>query len=323
MTIDLYHCSMFEKKYGILVATRNRVEELHNLILSITHLEHKPAHLVISYSGEDPCKSISSFQELLNIELVKNTVAGQVLQKKKGLLRFGNTVDWIMFCDDDITLEQDSISKMFDLISKHDNHDKIGGAGFSLGQTIEQNHHPLEKLGRSIFQLNEYPSGVVKSNGYNTNYIRENSVIYTTWLNGASIWRREIAKGYEVQLDEVPHALSEDLIFSYAVSRKHLLIYNPFAVIHLQKQHKEIFEESQLRYEHLYHNLYFVLLNKELSKFGYLWSSFGRMIKLVCIDQKNNLSKYTDVYNFFDVFKLVFTNKSAAYVLEKRIKKSR
>jgi hypothetical protein len=311
---------MVRDKYGILVATRNRVEQLSVLLLSITQLEHQPERVVISYSGMNPYDRIKEFKEKLNIELIENIKPGQVSQKKKGLSRFGNEVDWIMFCDDDITLTRDCVSNMLDNISKHQDSHEIGGAGFSLGDYRKKEHGCLEKLGRFVFNLKTHPPGVVRSNGYNTSYIQEQKIIYTSWLNSASIWRAEIAKGYAVQLDDVTHALSEDLIFSYAVSRNHSLIYNPHAVIHMQSTDEKTLSEGQLRYERTYHNLYFVLLNKELSKFGYLWSSLGRMIKSINKDKKESYGNKSGLRNLLDVFNLVFTNKTAEFVLEHRIK---
>ena len=311
---------MVRDKYGILIATRNRVEQLSVLLFSITQLKHQPERVVISYSGINPYERIIEFKEKLNIDLVENIKPGQVLQKKKGLSYFGNEVDWIMFCDDDITLSQDCVSNMLDDISKHQNCKEIKGAGFSLGEYRKKENGRLEKFGRFVFNLKTHPPGVVRSNGYNTSYIQERKIIYTSWLNSASIWRVEIAKGYAVQLDDVAHALSEDLIFSYEVSRNYSLIYNPRAIIHMQKTDEKILNEDQLRYEQVYHNLYFVLLNKELSKFGYLWSSLGRLIKFISNDKKNGSVNESSLRIFLDVLNLVFTNKTAEFVLEHRIK---
>lgn len=311
---------MFNSRYGILIATRNRVEQLNELLLSITNLILKPERVVISYSGENPYERIKGHEESLNIELIENIKPGQVSQKKMGLLCFGNEVDWIMFCDDDITLAPNCVTNMFDVISKHENSSKIGGAGFSVGQDVKKVHSLLEKIGRAIFCLSTHPPGIVRFNGYNTSYIQERSVIYTSWLNSASIWRREIAKNYDVPLENVAHALTEDLIFSHSVSHRWRLIYNPNAVINLQKKSEETMNESQLRYEQLYHNLYFVLLNSKLSKIGYFWRSLGRLIKIARLDTKKSFSVKSDLRNLFDVLKLILTNKSAKYVYENRIR---
>ncbi len=311
---------MFNSRYGILIATRNRAEQLNELLHSITNLRLKPESVIISYSGENPYERIKGHRDSLNMKLIENMKPGQVAQKKMGLLCFGNEVDWIMFCDDDITLEPNCITNMFDVISKHENFSKIGGAGFSVGQNVKKVHSLVEKIGRAIFCLSTNPPGIVRFNGYNTSYIQERSVIYTSWLNSASIWRRDIAKSYDVPMENVAHALTEDLIFSHSVSKKWRLIYNPNAIINLQKKSEETFNNNQLRYEQLYHNLYFVLLNSEISKIGYFWSSLGRFIKSASLDTKNSSSVKSDLLDLIDVLKLLLTNKSAKYVFENRIR---
>jgi hypothetical protein len=225
-----------------------------------------------------------------------------------------------MFCDDDIVLDPNCISIMFTVIFQQNNFVEIGGAGFSLGQKEKNKHSIFEKFVRYIFNMNVLPPGIVRSNGYNTNYIYEKSITHTAWLNSASIWRREIAKAYDVQLEGVAHALGEDLIFSYGVSRNYSLIYNPYSCIHLQESFESKISESQLRFERLYHGLYFVLLYKDLSKLGYLWICFGKMMKLLITGIKKNINLKSEIVNFIDVFIIVTTNKSAQYVLDYRIK---
>ena len=311
---------MKETKYGILIATRNRILNLHKLVDSITKLVDKPELIVISYSGENPYEKIKKFEKSLRIVCIENIKPGQVLQKKVGLKHFGKDVDWIMFCDDDIVLDPNCITIMFNDISQQRNFNAIGGAGFSLGQQKTIKQSIFEKYVRYIFNMNILPPGIVRSNGYNTNYIYESSIIQTTWLNSASIWRREIAKAYDVQLEDVTHALGEDLIFSYGASRNHTLIYNPYSYIHLQDNSESKISDSQLRFEQLYHGLYFVLLFNDLSKLGYLWVCFGRIVKLLTSGIKKDIGFRSEISNFIDVFKIITTNKSAQYVLDYRIK---
>jgi uncharacterized protein (DUF486 family) len=310
---------MNNNSYGILITTRNRVDQLYEVIKSISELEHKPNLVVISYSGENPRKEIEVFQELLKIQWVENNKPGQVLQKKNGLKMFGNEVEWIMFCDDDLILTPFSVSYIFEAINNHDLSFDIAGAGFALESKSKKRITGIENLIRSVFGVGGKPPGSVKFNGYNTNYIQENSVLQTMWLNGASIWRREIAKGYDVRLEDVSHALGEDLIFSYGVSRKHVLIYVPNSVIYFQSGYATKLNTIQERYERLYHNLYFVLLYAELSRYGYLWRTFGTIITSITLSYRGRILM-ADLYNFVDLIWLIGSRKSADYVLEKRIK---
>ena len=209
---------------------------------------------------------------------------------------------------------------MFKVIFQQNNFAEIGGAGFSLGQKATNKHNIIEKCIRYIFNMNLIPAGIVRSNGYSTNYIYENSIIQTDWLNSASIWRREIAMAYDVQLEDVSHALGEDLIFSYGVSRNYKLIYNPYSLVQFQENFEKKINKSQMRFEQLYHGLYFVLLYKDLSKWGYLWICFGKILKLLVTGSKKDINLRSEIVNFIDVLILITTNKSAQYVLNYRIR---
>lgn len=313
---------MMETSYGILITTRNRISNLHKLIDSITKLVEKPKLVVISYFGENPRDKIKEFDHLLKIICIESSRPGQVLQKKVGLKHFKKNIDWIVFCDDDFVLDPNCISVMFKVIFQQINFASIGGAGFSLGRQKIKRQSISEKIVRYIFSMNILPPGVVRANGYNTDYIYESSIIQTDWLNGASIWRREIAKAYDVQLEDITHALGEDLIFSYEVSRKHVLIYNPYSFIYLQDNPKSQISDLQLRFEQIYHGLYFVLLFKDLSKLGYLWAYFGKLIYVLISHSKKDINYRSEIVNFIDVFKIIVTNKSAQYVLDFRIRNS-
>jgi GT2 family glycosyltransferase len=311
---------MKETNYGILITTRNRISNLCKLVDSITKLIEKPELIVISYSGENPYEKIKKFENLLRIVYVESSKPGQVLQKKVGLKYFEQNVDWIMFCDDDFVLEPNCISIMFEVIFQQKNFTAIGGAGFSLGNQTRNRQSIFEKYVRYIFNMNILPPGIVRSNGYNTDYIYESSITQTTWLNGASIWRREIAKSYDVQLEDVTHALGEDLIFSYRVSRNNILIFNPYSFIYIQDNPESQISDSQLRFEQLYHGLYFVLLFKDLSKLGYLWVCFGKIMKSLILRTKKDIGFRSEITDFIDVFKIIVTNKSPRYVLDYRIR---
>ena len=224
-----------------------------------------------------------------------------------------------MFCDDDLILAPFSVSLIFEAINNNDLFCDIAGAGFALDKKSQKNISRFENFFRFIFGVGVKPPGSVKSNGYNTSYIQENSVIQTTWLNGASIWRRKIAQGYDVKLEDVAHALVEDLIFSYGVSRKNVLIYVPTSLIYLQSNHTTKLNITQERYEKIYHNLYFVLLYNELSRYGYLWRMFGTIIKSITLSNRGRIL-VADLCSFLDILYLIATNKSADYVLEKRVK---
>jgi glycosyltransferase involved in cell wall biosynthesis len=245
--------------YSIIIPTKDRELQLKNLLYSICKQTLQPTEVIICSSGKDISNVVNLFKEDLRIIHIKSDIASQVFQKKLAIDRVSRQSTWVAFFDDDFLLEQTTMEEAFHCINNDKYSDRLGGLGFAV-----TNHSGKKNKVLSYYLRNK--RGKVFKSGYNANYSDENSPTYTEWLNGASLWRSSVLFKYDNHLDNLRRSLGEDLIFSYEVSKTHLLIYCPSSKLSYQQVEldgEQISNNELKLYFYVY--LYFVIRNSRLS----------------------------------------------------------
>jgi uncharacterized protein (TIGR02757 family) len=204
---------MSKKNYGILVTTKDRELYLAAFLESVSKLHEKPEQIVIVSTGKEIEQLIDKYSLVLNIDHLHSEKGGQTFQKKLGINLINPTLEWVLFCDDDILLFPDTITELFSFEEVADESNNIFGVGLmDLSNKIIE-YRRIEKIGRALFKLRDSAPGKVLKNGYNSNYMNSPHSIRTEWLNGVALWRKHVVLKYAVNLDSVKHAYGEDLIF--------------------------------------------------------------------------------------------------------------
>jgi len=310
--------------YGILVATKDRPQQLDKFLESVSNLSLLPVEVVIASSGIDINGIIEKYTNKLNLKHVHSLRSGQVIQKKLGLKYFSESLNWIAFFDDDIILLPDSIENAFADISKLSGQNKIAGIGLSCASSYVSIRKSQYKLMKKLFLSSDKNLGQVNKSGYNSSYMGSREVIETQWLNGASIWKAELAKKYNVPFDEIRHAIGEDLFFSFQNLKYGRLFFSPSSKFIFQKYPEDHFQLTNFVL-HTYIQLFFVLTNKELSVLAFYWRFIGSTIHAMINKDLKSLKFLPDMISisklFLDVTLLVFSKKDAAHILEFRINK--
>jgi glycosyltransferase involved in cell wall biosynthesis len=308
-------------KYGILVATKDRPKQLEVFLKSVANLTMLPNEIVVSSSGVNIENVILEYTKKLNLKHIHSLDSGQVLQKKAGLNFFSKEVEWIAFFDDDISLSPNSIENVFKDIATLPKLSKIAGVGFACA-----NHLPLKKTKfeflRKVFLSSNQNLGQVNKSGYNASYMESKFLIETQWLNGASIWRANVAKNYDVPFDRLKHAIGEDLIFSYNNLGYGSLFFSADSKFVFQQYPEIKFEFAYFKL-HTYIQLYFILSHKRLSKWLFLWRFSGSTFFAFCSLNFRSLKIISDINHitklFFDIVVLIVSKKTTEYVLRNRI----
>ena len=251
------------EKLGIIICTRNRPQYLENLMQSISQSKTKPGQIVLVSSGEDVEKIISPYSELLNIEHIHTEKIGQSNQKVIGISSIDTDIDWVFFLDDDLLLLPDTIDFVFAKIHQINGKNVAG-----IGTQIMPVGEPLTPNKRDKTNISKKKLGKILKSGRALPYqspIETN----TEWLNGASIWKREVLQKYKFPLLDSKYAAYEDVIFSAEVNKSYELIYDPKIKIREQISHNK--------------------LQPNLSAFKYinLWTGY-----FVCIDSRTKLSSF-------------------------------
>ena len=262
---------------AIIVATKDRPQELARLLESISIQEVKPLQIIIVDGSPNPSQQFfNPFFDILNIDYVRKIPASLTAQRNAGIRILRDEITFVSFLDDDIVLEPRALKNMMKFWEGAS--DDVGGAAYNLTNEIYKNPTFFQKI---FFANAEMPSRILRS-GFQSkvSYIRETTSVQ--WLVGcATIWRRNIFN--EFMFDEwfTGYARYEDVDFSYRVGKKYkLFIVADARVKHLNSLEDVTFSYSLGRMETI-NRIYFVKKNRELSISLCCWALLGLFLNNV------------------------------------------
>ena len=264
------------ESFAILIPTRNRPKELSILLRSIQKSTRLPEKVVVIASGQNVAHILDEFSKSLEITYLHTEVTGQIAQKRLGVELVSREVEWCLFLDDDLILEETAIDLALSAARSYEKKDIIG-IGLSLPPLSRAlNASKVNKKLLGLFKLSSSRPGEVLSSGHATSYLQETSVTETQWLNGASMWKLEHAKNYGIDLPSTPYAACEDLIFSYPLSKQGTLIYVPESKLRFQESQLSDFDSLEVLRAASYWRYYFISKNQGLS---FRWFFLGQIIR--------------------------------------------
>ena len=275
--------------FAILIATRNRSEEVNVLLSSISTSNLLPKEIVIVSSGVSIKDKVSRYPHL-PIKLHHIEGRGQIRQKQIGIGLVSDKVEWLLFLDDDLRILPTTMSELFACLSFLSRDHKVLGLGLSEKTSIKSS-----KLKRALKKVRRNQLGKVGLSGNNFNYQDSEDIIKTAWLNGASMWHRNALKEYTFDYLDSKYSICEDLIFSYRVNKLGDLFYIPSAKFEFQKEVTLLVDEFESFKSNCYWRYYFVVSNKELSKNIFLFRQFLRTVKFI--------SSFNSIRNCYSRFK--------------------
>lgn len=180
--------------------------------------------IVISASGEDLSELIQRYSSKLPVRYILGE-AGQIRQKMNGISVLSKDLDWVIFSDDDLEFNFSFLNTLRDVLAEIPL--DVLGVGLNLQINDYHKQSKLNKIIKKVFNLQYGEEGTVQLNGECISYLHSKKPIETLWLNGASVWRREIVDHYCSLFPETRYAAYEDAFFSYTVSRKGKLLFLP------------------------------------------------------------------------------------------------
>ena len=248
---------------GLIICTRNRPQFLSELLHSISGSVTKPRQVVLVSSGTYIENIVANYSETLNITHIHTEKVGQSNQKLIGISSLSENVNWVFFLDDDLLLMPDTINFALEKINQVTTSNVAG-----IGTQIV----PLRKIASPKYsKTRNWPRnklGVIKKSGRAITY-QSTEEIETEWLNGASIWKKEVLNQYQLPILNSRYAAYEDVIFSTKVNETHKLIFEPRIKIIEQISHNNS--------------------KQSISAYSYinLWTGY-----FVCIDKRTRLSNF-------------------------------
>lgn len=267
------------REVGVLIPTRNRPEKVRKLLDSLAASSIKPVQVVIVSSGLDISNVILEYEKVLRVDYLHSEISGQVNQKKIGCNLLHANLDWVIFLDDDLVLAPTCIESALngaDIFQKESG-SRVSGIGLALPSTTrDSGESNVIKLAGKFFGVSNSKPGAVHKNGHAASYLDCQVITPTQWLNGASMWRRNLVDNYGLDLISTNYAACEDLLFSFPISLREKLIFVPNARVNFQDIELTNFEKFSVFKSAALWRLYFVSTNPGFSVPYFLFTQIGR-----------------------------------------------
>ena len=215
------------RSLAILIATKDRSNELRKLLESISRSTLLPNKIVIVYSGEDISYLGPEFQSKLNVEIIYSPIASQSFQKSVGIRSLKGDYSWTLFMDDDLVVEKNSLEVLFSEYLNNPNYQSYVGFGLKVLNISARNLNLIEKNFLKLFKLYSVRPGTITKSGHAQSYLLNATEIEVSWLNGLSVWNSKVLYEYPSEQTEITYSAYEDVIFSYRVSRHSKLLFAP------------------------------------------------------------------------------------------------
>ena len=260
----------------ILIATKDRVYQVTQLLNSLANSSILPGAVILVYSGINIESALEKFNTLFNIIIIQSDTPSQVHQKQLGLKSLQVNCKWVLFLDDDVIIESNSLERLYTKYILNPNFAKYEGFGLAIKNRISRKNNKLITFLLYLLKLYSYSPGSITKSGHPQSYLNQLNACDVAWLNGLSIWSRRVIDHYF----DVPfiseYAAYEDVMFSYKVSRNNKLLFVP--EIYVFDQTIENMKPLTLKQfvAGFYARYYFVDSNPEFSKF---WLIVGQLVR--------------------------------------------
>jgi GT2 family glycosyltransferase len=206
-------------RISLIVATKDRPEDLRKLLNSLSRQSIRPTEIVIVDASREPVDPVlAKFPELTTLYL-RHWPPSAAAQRNAGIRGCDPTSTLIGFADDDTTFEPQAFENM--LRFWEDAKPDILGAAFNIrnypnrGKSALKNSALAERLG-----LYSSKSGSVSRSGWQTIIEEIAETQFVDWLpSGAVIFRKEVYIQHVFDEFFDSYSYLEDLDFSYTIGR--------------------------------------------------------------------------------------------------------
>lgn len=264
----------FRYKLAIVIATKDRPNELQNLLSSIRRQSFRPSQLIVVDGGDQPVEgALEQFADL-EIDHIRVYPPALTKQKNAGVAGVRSDIELIGFLDDDIVLEESSLAAMMEFWEAAP--DRLGGTSFNLPDFNPAGRW-LKSLPQRLFLIDSRDFGRVLRSGFNTPIWNTPENRNVEWLGGGyTVWRRDVFDRWKFDEWFPGSGLWEDVHFSYRVGKK----YDLAIVADAKAAHVEppVSRSGQFRLGKAQTKnwIYFVRNNPDLSTARCLWACVGR-----------------------------------------------
>ncbi|MBN1980193.1 MAG: glycosyltransferase family 2 protein [Chitinivibrionales bacterium] len=223
-------------KISVIVCTCNRCEDLQRFLDSLDIQSQPPDELIIiDASTDDRTRQLIQSRQPQKYETVyERTTPGLTRQRNIGIDKSRGA--YLYFFDDDVVLEREFIAVIDSTFQRYvsersvrtkSNDRKLGGMTGKITNISKKKM--IDAVFQRLFFLSSTGKGVVKPSGFPAYRCNDTLASVTVMSGCAMVYTREAVCGYSFDEALQKYAYMEDVDFSYRVSKRFTLIYQPHA----------------------------------------------------------------------------------------------
>lgn len=205
---------------SLVVATKDRPQDLRTLLQSLRDQTAPPAQIVIVDASREAVAPVVEEFPQLNIRYLRHWPPSAAAQRNAGIQACDAAATLIGFADDDTTFEPIAFERMIHFWQSAP--PDVLGAAFNIRNYPARGNSPL-KHSRLAEWLGLYsPSpGTVSRSGWQTVSGELKETRFVEWLpSGASLFRREVFTAAVFDEAFESYSYLEDLDMSYTIGRR-------------------------------------------------------------------------------------------------------
>jgi GT2 family glycosyltransferase len=206
-------------RISLIVATKDRPDDLRKLLESLRRQVVGPAEIVVVDASREPVELVMADYPELTTRYLRHWPPSAAAQRNAGIQACNPTATLIGFADDDTTFEPQAFANMLNFWK--DAAPDILGAAFNIrnyperGNAILKHSVLAERLG-----LYSPKSGSVSRSGWQTIIGEITETQFVDWLpSTAVLFRREVFGSNAFDEFFESYSYLEDLDFSYTIGR--------------------------------------------------------------------------------------------------------
>jgi GT2 family glycosyltransferase len=284
---------------GIILATRNRLENVLTFLDSVPSQSALPDELIVIDSSDNKLINESRFtqifcaQQFPHTQLIyKHTKPGLTHQRNVGVSLA--STDIVHFLDDDTVLDNTYLERMNEIFATYPEY--AGGMGSVKGVGPKRFH--FHRFLRHLFLLQrDYANGTFTASGMPTHAYGTKTFKTVQVLGGCCMsYRLSVFKKHLFDEKLSRYSYMEDCDFSRRVSYEYPLFFNPDAQLehHHSPLARDRVQDNRAMYIHNYSYLFFKNFypRNKLKVFAYAWTIIGLFVQAIALRDKAYLKGY-------------------------------
>ncbi len=219
---------------AVIICTRNRLESLLACLESITEQTYPLMQLIIVDSSDRPLNSMAEFTDVFTAErfpdtdlIYLHTQPGLTFQRNQGITCA--KADVVFFFDDDTVLSPRYIEY---LVERFKIHPEYGGGMGAIAGIRAIQRRPSDYLRRFFLLTRSAAEGRMQESGLPAHSHGRSEFMDVEILSGGlTAYRSCVFEEFTFDETVTGYAYMEDVDFSYRVSRRYKLFYDPRAIV--------------------------------------------------------------------------------------------